>query len=215
MVEIELKYAISEKGIAENIWNDPYIVNIEENDSREKLYMKSVYFDTEEGFLAENDIAFRVRMEGSRIVASLKWNGKNDGPLHAREEINVPINDEACLIKPDPMIFKESEIGRQIIELIGNRELINVMEFGFLRRRVRVDTGKSIIEISIDIGEIVTDQGNEPICELELELFSGKQDDLLELGQKFSEQYNLTPEKRSKYARGLLLTNKFSRPSMD
>lgn len=208
MIEIELKYMITEKSIADDIWNDPYIIGLEEEDSREKLYMKSAYFDTEDGVLSANDIAFRVRMEGSRIVASLKWGGKNDGPLHTRGEINAPINDEACLINPDPSIFQESEIGAQMISLITGRQLISVMEVGFLRRRVRVDTGKSIIEISIDTGEIVTDFGTEPVCELELELFSGQQEDLLELGKRISDQYGLMPEPRSKYMRGLLLAGK-------
>jgi len=35
--------------------------------------MKAAYFDTDDYILSKNDIAFRVRMEGTRIVASLKW----------------------------------------------------------------------------------------------------------------------------------------------
>jgi len=205
MVEIELKYTIPDKNIVEIIWQDPYLSEMEEADTREKLSLKAVYFDTEDRVLAGSDIAFRVRMEGSRSIASLKWNGKNEGALHTREEINVPIDGEACLIMPDPAIFKESEIGVQMINLIRGKQLISVMEMIFLRRRVRVDTGSSIIEISIDTGDIVTDSDSMPIFELELELFSGSQEDLMELGKKLAERYSLIPEERSKYARGLML----------
>ena len=205
MAEIELKYAIDNKDIAEALWNDPYLGSIEEKDSRETLRMKAVYFDTEDGTLAANDIAFRVRMEGSRVVASLKWRGENDGPLFTREELNVPMTDEACLINPDPAIFKESDIGARLLELIAGRTLVNIMEVCFLRKRIRVDTGKSLIEVSVDTGEIITDSGAQNIRELELELFSGQQDDLLELGEKIAAQYNLAPETRTKYARGLHL----------
>jgi len=207
MVEIELKYTIPDKDTAENIWNDASLAEMEESDSREKLTLKAAYFDTEDRILAKNDIAFRVRMEGTRLIASLKWNGKSDGALHTREEINVPIDGETCLIMPDPAIFKESEIGLQMMGFIDGKQLVSVMEVGFLRRRLRVDTGNSIIEVSIDTGEIVTDAGSSPIFELELELFSGPQNDLMELGQKLLERYSLSAEERSKYARGLLIIN--------
>ena len=205
MVEIELKYAIGDKRVAEDLWNDAYIAGIEEKGSRETLLMKSVYFDTDDGALAAGDIAFRVRQEGSRTVASLKWNGSVDGAFHMREEINVPIDGEACLIHPDPTIFKESDVGAKLIELMAGRGLVNIMEVCFFRKSVRVDTGDSIIEISIDAGEVTADSGAEPILELELELFSGAREDLLALGEKLAAQYDLTPESRSKYARGLLL----------
>jgi inorganic triphosphatase YgiF len=210
MLEIELKYAIPGKDIAEIIWRDADLIEMEEAGSREKLSFKAAYFDTENGILAANDIAFRVRQEGSRVIATLKWSGKNEGPLHTREEINVPIDGEACLIMPDPTIFKESEIGRQLLGLIEGKQLISFVEVGFLRRRIRVDTGNSIIEVSIDIGEIVADSGSLPIYELELELFSGKQDDLIDLGKKLANRYSLAPEELSKYARGLMLAGRLS-----
>jgi inorganic triphosphatase YgiF len=208
MVEIELKYIIPDKNEAENIWQDPDLVKMEETNSREKLPFRASYFDTEDGVLAKNDIAFRVRIEGARTIATLKWNGQSEGALHTREEINVPIDDEACLIMPDPALFKESEIGAQMLSLVAGKQLVNVMEVGFLRRRVRVDTGSSIIEVSIDTGDIITDQGSLPICEVELELFSGSQDELVGLGNKLAERYALVPEELSKYARGLIFANK-------
>jgi triphosphatase len=99
-------------------------------------------------------------------------------------------------------------MGKKLIELIGGKQLTSVMEVGFLRRRVRVDTGGSIIEASIDTGEIVGDSGSAPLCELELELFSGQKDDLLALGEKLEKRYSLIPETQSKYARGLLLSGR-------
>ena len=208
MMEIELKYSIPDKETAERIWQDQRLFEMSEVGSREKLPFKAAYFDTEDGVLSSNDIAFRVRLEGQRVVASLKWNGKNKGPLHTREEINVPIDGANCLMTPDPEIFKESDTGKHMMELLTGKRLMSVMEVGFLRSRTRIDTGESIIEVSIDIGEIITDNGSESIRELELELFSGKHDDLLRLGAELAERYPITPETRSKYARGLSLAGK-------
>lgn len=204
-MEIEMKYGIGDKEIAKGIWEDEYLLSIEEKDSREKVYMKASYFDTDDYILSKNDIAFRVRMEGSRIVASLKWNGASVDGLHTREEINVPVADETCFIMPKPEIFIESDIGRDMIALVQGKPLHSLLETRFLRSRVRIDTGKSICELAIDEGEIITDFGNLPICELEIELFSGDQEDVLRIGKNLAEKYQLTAEDRSKYARGLKL----------
>ena len=200
-----MKYGIGDKETAKSIWEDEYLLSIEEKDSRERVYMKASYFDTDDYILSKNDIAFRVRMEGSRIVASLKCNGACVDGLHTREEINVPVNDEACFIMPDPEIFKESDIGRDMIALVQGKALHSLLETRFLRSRMRIDTGKSICEVALDEGEIVTDFGNLPICEMEIELFSGDQEDVLRIGKTLAEKYQLTAEDRSKYARGLKL----------
>jgi len=204
-MEIEMKYGIGDKEIAKSIWEDEYLLSMEEKDSRERVYMKASYFDTDDYILSKNDIAFRVRMEGARIVASLKCNGSSVEGLHTREEINVPVKDEACFIKPDPEIFKESDIGRGMIALVQGKPLHSLLETRFLRSRMRIDTGKSICEVAIDDGEIVTDFGSLPICEMEIELFSGDQEDVLRIGKALAEKYQLTAEDRSKYARGLEL----------
>lgn len=198
-----MKYGISDKECAENIWDDEDLLRIASIESRETILMKAAYFDTSDYVLSKHDIAFRVRMEGNRVVASLKWNGSCEDGLHSREEINVPINDEACLIMPSPEVFKESEQGKAVLELLGDKKLHSLIETCFLRRRMRIDSGEAICEVAIDEGEIVTDFGNVPICELEIELFSGEEQEVSVIGNRLTEKYNLVPENRSKYARGL------------
>ena len=202
-MEVELKYSIADEATAEKLWVDEMLTSCEEEDSREKVPMKSAYFDTENFTLSENDIAFRVRKEGSRIVASLKWGGKNDGALHQRQEINVPVDDEACFLAPAPDLFKESEIGQHVIELIGDQMLNCIMEMNYIRGRFRIDKNDSIMEVSIDQGEIVTDKGKKPISELEVELFSGEESELLAIGDEISAKYGLEAGLSSKFSRGL------------
>ena len=84
-MEIETKYIIPERETADKLWEDKFLVSMEEEGSRETLYMKAVYFDTEDSLLAKNDIALRVRAENETIFATLKWSGKNEGALHTRE----------------------------------------------------------------------------------------------------------------------------------
>lgn len=207
-MEIEMKYSIADKEVADAIWNDDYIEQISDPSSKETVYMKSAYFDTDENVLLKHDVAFRVRMEGNKTIASLKWNGSSDDGMHRHEEVNVPVDDSACFLEPSPEIFKESEQGADMMELIGGNRLHSILEMGFMRRRVRVDYGESIMELAIDTGEILTNDGELPICELEIELFSGDEEDVRKLGDIIKEKYDLSPLNISKYARGLSLIGK-------
>ena len=204
-MEIEMKYGISDKACADALWEDPYLSGIADAESKETVYMKSAYFDTDDNILSRNDIAFRVRMEGNRVVACLKWNGTVEKGLHIRDEINVPVDDPICFIQPLPDIFRESETGREVMALVGEKRLRSLLEINFLRRRLRVDTGRSIMEVAVDTGEIITDLGSAPICELEIELFSGENEDVILLGTVLAEKYGLLPMDASKYSRGLHL----------
>lgn len=200
-MEIELKYAINSKETAERIWEDEDLGKMEEPDTRETVFMKATYFDTEDYDLCKNDMAYRVRQEDDKLIASLKWGGKNDGALHTREEINIPVIDT----RPNPATFEESDVGRDLIRIIGGKPLHPIMDMKIERRRFRVDTQSSLLEVSIDGGQIVTEKGSSPICEVEIELFSGQQDDLLEVGQELVDKYQVVSEKRSKFYRGLVL----------
>ncbi len=200
-MEIELKYAINDKETAMKIWEDEKLKKLEEPETRETVFMKATYFDTEDYNLSENDIAYRIRCEDDRIVASLKWGGKNEGALHTREEINIPVIDT----HPDPETFEESDIGKDLIRIINGKQLYPIIIMQIERRRFRIDCGDSLLEVSMDSGEIVTEKGKSPICEVEIELFSGEQEDLLDVGQQLVDKYGVVSEKRSKFYRGLVL----------
>lgn len=198
-MEIELKYRIPTPDVADDIWNDKLFFSFEEEDSREELCFIARYFDTENCDLAKNDMAYRVRKEGCRWVATLKWKGHSEGALHTREEVSVPVKDDV----PDPTVFGESEMGAVLEDIVGDRELTGIMETRFLRRRFRIDTGTGIFELSVDQGMIMTPYGEEPISEVEIELFSGDTEELQELGKKLCGEYDLEKEEESKYSRGI------------
>lgn len=200
-MEIELKYAIDSKEVAAKIWQDEDLKKIEEAGTRETVIMNAVYFDTEDLDLSKNDMAYRVRKEGDRLVASLKWGGGSKGALHKREEINIPVMDT----NPNPMIFEACDIGDDLLSILGGKELHSVLEMHIERKRFRIDTESTILEISIDNGEIITDNGTVPVCEVEIELFSGSEDVMMKIGQTLAEKYELVSEKKSKFYRGLMM----------
>lgn len=200
-MEIELKYTIPDEETAGRIWEDALFSEFEEEGTREELKIDARYFDTDSFDLARNEVAYRIRREGDRLVAALKWKGHSEDGLHVREELNVPVQDD----EPDLDVFHESSIGCEVLKFAEDKELKCILQTSFLRRKFRIDTGTGLFEFSVDSGEIVTDYGVQPINEAEVELFSGETEELMEIGRKLQEEYGLKEENNSKYYRGLLM----------
>lgn len=202
-MEIELKYTIDDEAVAEAIFQDPYIQMIKDKQTEEDIEMHAVYFDTEDRRLYREGIAFRVRKEGDILQATLKWNGSSEDGMHKREEINVPVDDEAKLYTPDVEIFEQSEMCDVLKEVVGARALMPMMDVNFIRHQVRIDTGKSISELSVDRGEVQCCGKRAPILEMEIELYSGEEDDMRSLGEDLAKKFGLRAENTSKFKRGL------------
>ncbi len=207
-MEIELKYSIGTVEIADAIWEDEEVSLMEEDGSRCREELRATYYDTDEFDLLKHNIAYRIREEGTRFIATLKWNGKTIGALHTREELNVNLGQGKCADQPDPTVFSQSEIGVELLEIIGNKALRGFIEVHVSRRKVRVDNNQAILEIALDTGLVLTKNGTCLISEAEIELYSGKEEELISLGDKLAQRYGLVPETRSKFARGLALLGK-------
>jgi len=202
-MEIELKYAIDHEAVAEEIFQDPYIQMIKDKQTEESIDMHAVYFDTEDRRLYREGIAFRVRKEGDIMQATLKWNGSSEDGMHKREEINAPVDDAEKLNTPDVEIFAQSEMCEVLKGLVGQRKLLPMMETDIVRHQVRIDTGKSISELSVDKGEVRANGKSAPILEMEIELFSGDEEDMKALGEELAKKFGLRAENISKFKRGL------------
>ena len=203
-MEIELKYLFEDEASKDAIFNDKYILKVKEEGSETVTPMRAVYMDTQDGALMKKEMAFRVRHEYSKFVATLKWGGSAEEGLHVRGELNVSV-DEGFLEKPTLEVFKGSEIYDEIADVACSGKLIPVMEMNYVRREIRLDTGLSIDVLAVDEGEIKTANGTLPILELEIELYTGDKDDMIALGRKLEEKYHLKRGNRSKYQRGLEL----------
>lgn len=203
-MEIELKFLVEDEIARERILQDYHLQKLADENTLETIPMKAVYYDTEQKDLLKMQFAFRVRYEDGRPVATMKWGGGVEDGLHRRGELNVTVNEE-FVKNPDMNIFRGSEIYEKLVEAVGEKPLMPVMEMEFVRRQLHVDTGKSISVVSLDEGEIRTTGGNAVISELEVELYSGDQEDMISLGRELASKYNLQNGEKSKYQRGLEL----------
>ncbi len=204
-MEIEFKYLIPDENTIDELWQEAVFKKYGDVDSRQALQMRAVYYDTPDGMLSSVDAAFRIRHEGPHVVATIKWGGRQTDGLHEREELNIQLSDSFDDSRPTLDVFAESEKGRELIELVGDRPLIKRLETDFLRRIMRIDTGSAICEAALDVGKIVTSAGDLDIRELELELYSGDINEIEHMGGEISKKFGLKPGVESKYGRGMEL----------
>ena len=208
-MEIELKYKLNGAEQIEQILTDEWLGSITENDQPEILRMKAAYFDTEDHTLIGHNIALLIRTENEHTVATLKWRDDDDGigGLYIRSEINIPVTDKTCFFYPDPKLFEVSPEGKDLLDILEGKPLINIFDMIFTRKRFRIDYKDSILELAIDEGVIVTGSKSMALCEMEIEVYSGNKDDLLEVGKKIAKRYGLEPELKTKFARGIELSD--------
>ena len=202
-MEIELKYRIEDEAVIDAIFQDPYIEMIKDKQTEESIDMYAVYFDTEDHRLLSEGIAFRIRREGCGLQATLKWNGSSEDGMHKREELNVTVDDAEKLHSPDIEIFSQSDMGDALMDIVGSEPLVPLMEVDSVRHQVRIDTGKSISELSVDKGVVRVGERSADILEMEIELFSGEEADMIALGDSLAEKYGLKASNISKFKRGL------------
>lgn len=203
-MEIELKYLLRDDLAKDRILNDKHLLEIKNPACDETVQMRAIYLDTEEGDLRGLQIALRARFENERVVVTLKWKGSAQDGLHVRGELNVPAGSEYP-DNPTVDIFKGSEIYDELLAAVSDKKLVPVMEMDYVRKAIRVDTGKSISVVSLDEGTIHTSKGDAEILEVEVELYSGDQEDMVALGGELAAKYNLQTSDKSKYQRGLEL----------
>ena len=203
-MEIELKFLVEDQFARDRILQDKYLEETAQKDSKEEIRMNATYFDTEDLDLCKNKMALRVRFENGKPVVTLKWGGSSQNGLHVRGELNVHVS-ETFIESPDIDVFKESEIYEEIKNASCGKKLMPLMQVECLRKQMMVDTGKSISVVSLDVGKVITPKGDSDISELEIELYSGDQSDMIELGKRLATKYNLKESNVSKFQRGLEL----------
>ncbi len=173
----------------------------------ERQPMAAVYFDTPSLDLRRSRMAVRSRRVGRRTWLTVKTAGSSVGGLSRRGEWEAP----APPGEPDfAAIVDDPALAAHLRELAP--ALQPAFRTDFLRRRVVLLHGGARIEVALDQGQIVAGAPprQEPILELELELFDGPVDALLDLahtlalgpGGRRESALRLWPVQRSKAERG-------------
>ncbi|MEN6566410.1 MAG: CYTH and CHAD domain-containing protein [Veillonellales bacterium] len=201
--ETELKLQVTAPGIWDELLTSPLLAAADAEPAVTQS-LEARYYDTANQALQQSRLAYRVRREGERWVATVKGDGMSAGGLHCRQEWNVAVEDDAPDIEP----FMATPVGFRLRQAVGGAELLPLFITRFQRRIFNISTADgSRIEAAADRGEIVAGETErrEPILEVELELKQGQPTVLLQLGAELSRRFPLLPEPKSKYYRGLVL----------
>lgn len=166
-----------------------------------RLTLHTLYFDTPDLKLAKKGVALRVRKAGRRWLQTLKTEGERSGGLSKRLELETPVGGPAL----DFTQFPEKIVDK-LIPAKRRAKLSPVYETRFVRTAWNLRTPEgSCVEVALDVGEIIAGTRRRPICEVELELKSGKPDALFELAGILAQKILLIPYEPSKAARGAQL----------
>lgn len=201
MLEIELKFQIPEA-------RQRAIYKALESKETEVIQLKAKYFDTADKLLSKNGAAIRQRLEGKNWVQTLKAATKSQierfehnhdfGELENSPELNLEIyqNDpEASAILKHALADQSSALQLQF-------------ETDITRTSKIVHFQDAEIEVSLDIGEIRSQDASHPVYEVEFELKSGATASLLAFSFEWVKKYHLWLDVRSKAEIGHLLVAK-------
>jgi triphosphatase len=194
IVETELKFAVESHDIG-RLTSHRSLVSIRPTIKS----LVSVYFDTADQLLHEAGMSLRLRTSNDRTIQTLKLQAAQSSGLFIREEYEIElVGDE-----PDIDAIRKhfpSAIYKKLRQSLQPAFRIEVQRTEWLLQRKNNN-----ITVTLDEGMVRTESGSEPICELEVELRSGKVNAVFELAREVAQTIPLRLEMASKADRGYLL----------
>lgn len=202
--EIELKLAFRDEAVGEQLLGDRYIMDMHVPGTGRQQLLETVYYDSPSGALQEARLSYRIRRQGEEWIATVKADGSSAGGLHERSEWSAEVTEPA----PDITPLLALPVGERLAAALGEEKLTEIMRTRFWRRSLDLQHRAALIELAVDCGEILAGGKSGLIREIELELKSGEVFAIWEIAEALRRKYELLPEERSKYHRGLVLAGK-------
>lgn len=156
------------------------------------ITMETTYYDNAEGEFGRRHWTLRRRMENGVSVCTVKSNLSDGGRGEWETEctdILEAIPQLVALGAPEAL----SELTAQGVQPICGAR--------FTRLAATVPAGNGTVEIALDQGILLGGGKEAPLCEAEVELKSGTDEDAIAFAQTLAALYSLTPEKKSKLRR--------------
>lgn len=162
------------------------------------------YFDTPARDLSQAKVALRLRRDGEQVIQTLKSRGQSVAGLSERNEWDWYLSKAKLDLKK----LDDSCWPASLVEL-DKKQLMPIFTTDFVREKAEIAWGrgkaKVVIEAALDLGKVIAGEGEEEICELELELREGDPAALLELAAELAADLPLMPCDISKAERGYRL----------
>ncbi len=161
-----------------------------------EIRMETVYYDTPDRALSARHITLRLRKENGKAICTVKTPEQDS--FRGEWETECGSIQEAV-----PVLCKLGcPVALQELTAAG---LEHVCGARFTRLAKTVETAACTVEIALDRGVLLGGKGQEPLCEVEVELKSGSREAAVEYARHLAEAFCLIPEKFSKFRRALRL----------
>lgn len=201
-MEVEAKFSIPDEGTFQRLLEVTSLAGFS-LEEQEVTDLHDRYLDTAGGAFRARGYACRIRQQDSQTLATLKGLGAVSGAIHRRTEYEVKL--------PEPLPPQDwpPTIARDLaLRLGGDEPLLLLFEIHQSRhRRTLFDGHRAVAELNVD--RVRPYRGNDvapTTLELEVELLSdGSEQDLDRLTTELQQEWELAPQARSKFQRGLAL----------
>lgn len=199
-IELELKLRVPDQSVAK------VQARVDHRGSATRTHLEAVYHDTSDHHLAAAGFGWRVRREGGQWVQTLKARALRGGEGLGREEHNVAVRGKR---RPDADAIRHAgnPAGERLLALLAELPEQPVEQFRTdvhrLSRRTRVPGGT--VELAFDTGTIVAGDRSVPVCELEIELVSGKPHAVFAAANGWVQRHGLWIDTVTKSHRGTML----------
>jgi triphosphatase len=157
--------------------------------------LTSIYYDTPHLDLVKAGVSLRVRRMSGGWFQSIKTAGKASNGLHDRQEWEDLLHRGA----PDFNKITDPWL-RAIFDDASLRAALRpIFTTAVKRTEWQLDTGRGRIEMALDVGHLlIEERALADICEVELELKDGDEDQLFTFAAKLQETIGLQAENTSK-----------------
>lgn len=197
--EIELKIML----FPENITVFLNWINQQEIIQQAEETLGNTYYDSEDHYFAQHKMGLRVRSKNDQYEITLKMQGDIVGGLHIRPEYNLSLAntfpDFKQLVDHYQLQFEDNAI--------LEKPLYPTFSTDFKRNKWLIHFQNAEIEIALDQGIIKNQFGQDPICEIELELKQGNLNDLFKLLDTMPTKDGMWLSSLSKAQRGYWIGN--------
>ncbi|HET89530.1 MAG TPA: CHAD domain-containing protein [Chloroflexi bacterium] len=174
-------------------------------------HVHDVYLDTEDRRILAAGYACRRREQGQQVKITLKGLGGAEGAVHRREEWEVSLLADQALV---PAGWPDSPVRDWTLQWVGDAPLAPLFDLHQVRHVRLVGQGERMVgELSLDQVRVAVGEEERTYFELEVELDAeGDEGDLAVLVNSLRDDWDLRPEPRSKFERGLALWEGASQP---
>lgn len=209
-METELKLAFRTREELMSVPHKKWFKKFLMPDEPARLDLTSSYFDTPDMAFRRVGAVVRVReVAGDDYIHTVKVSTGGNVGLHQRYEWNHKTNEENFSVESFLEQAKADDDPYSILQdvlmpALGS-DLTCILQTKFTRISYLSGFGDSILEVSLDIGEVIAGDQRDDICEMEIELVNGDVRDLLALGEIIQAKIPCEPESLSKFGRGIRL----------